>query len=387
MNCRQSHIRQAILTVFIVSYAISAQSVDAQEMIFPDRWKNAWTNTLPLYKKDTLSIRIFGDIMMHTKQIETAEINDSTYDFSSYFSLISDEIADADLAVANMEFTLAGKPYTGYPCFSAPDSFGKYLADCGFDIFLAANNHILDKGSAGASRTISRYELLEESHGIRYTGIAKDLDGLHKNTPLIILAKGIKVAIINFTYGTNLGNQAQWPKVNYMRERSLISKAIIRAKEENADLILVMPHWGTEYQLRHSKEQEDMAGWLIEQGADMIIGTHPHVVQDMVKKDNATVAYSLGNAISNMSAPNTQIGLILTVNIIREHDGDIVIPDPEIAFTWCSRPGGYNDSYTIIPIRKYIGRKDLWKGEWDYDKMITSYKRVMESTGTVENNF
>ncbi len=96
----------------------------------------------PLFRNDTLTMRIFGDIMMHTRQIETAASEDGAYDFSSYFSLLSEEISSADIVVANMEFTLAGKPYTGYPCFSAPDSFATFLAETGFDVFLAANNHI-----------------------------------------------------------------------------------------------------------------------------------------------------------------------------------------------------------------------------------------------------
>ena len=112
----------------------------------------------PLFKQDTLSICIMGDMMMHTKQIETARQKDGTYDFSSYFSLITDRIQAADIAIANMEFCLAGEPYSGYPTFSAPDNYGEYMAQCGFDIFLAANNHIFDKGAAGAERsTESRF--------------------------------------------------------------------------------------------------------------------------------------------------------------------------------------------------------------------------------------
>ena len=84
--------------------------------------------------------------MMHANQIQNAHRSGLEYDFSSYFHLLEEEIAQADIAIANMEFTLAGEPHTGYPCFSAPDSYASYLADCGFDIFLTANNHIFDKG-------------------------------------------------------------------------------------------------------------------------------------------------------------------------------------------------------------------------------------------------
>ena len=140
----------------------------------PERWTKALTHTRPIFRNDTLTICFLGDMMLHTKQIENAHRGGSEYDFSSYFFHLEDRIAEADIAVANMEFTLAGEPYTGYPAFSAPDSYAEYLADCGFDIFLCANNHIFDKGSQGASRTIEKYRELGISHGIKYCGLAAD---------------------------------------------------------------------------------------------------------------------------------------------------------------------------------------------------------------------
>ena len=112
----------------------------------------------PLYTRDTIKICFLGDVMMHGSQIENAYRGNGTYDFSSYFSLIRDSLAGADICIANMEFTTAGKPYTGYPAFSAPDCYIDYLASCGIDVLLASNNHIYDKGSEGASRTISQVQ-------------------------------------------------------------------------------------------------------------------------------------------------------------------------------------------------------------------------------------
>ena len=141
--------------------------------------------------------------MMHGKQIENTSRGDSGHDFSSFFSLIEKDIRDADIAIANMEFTLGGKPYTGYPSFSAPDGFEEYLADCGFDIFLAANNHIFDKGAAGAERTLTRYRKLQDEKKIRFTGLAGSVEELAETTPLTVRAKGMLLSFINFTYGTN----------------------------------------------------------------------------------------------------------------------------------------------------------------------------------------
>ncbi len=222
----------------------------------------------PLFRNDTLTMRIFGDIMMHTRQIETAASEDGAYDFSSYFSLLSEEISSADIVVANMEFTLAGKPYTGYPCFSAPDSFATFLAETGFDVFLAANNHIFDKGRAGAARTISIYRKLEQTHGIRFTGLAEDEDGLSGNFPLTIRRKGISVALVNFTYGTNSPLSSEWPKVNLMDDSGSLREAFRKAQE--ADFTIALPHWGTEYRLKHSESQKKTAQQLADMGADII---------------------------------------------------------------------------------------------------------------------
>ena len=307
--------------------------------------------------------------MMHSRQME--------YDYSSYFRLLEDRIKAADLAVANIEFTLAGEPYSGYPCFSAPDDFADHVADSGFDIFLAANNHILDKGSEGAERTVREFRRLEKEKGIMFTGLAEDEEARKNNYPLTLRRKGISLALVNFTYGTNLGATAHWPKTNYMGARKEISEVMSEA--EKADFTIVLPHWGNEYELKHSKAQEEMAVWLAGNGADAIIGSHPHVVQDTASIQGIPVAYSLGNAVSNMSATDTQLELMVTMRIVREGNGDLHMEPLELTWLWCSRPGGYTDTYIVIPVEEFIGRKEEWKGVWDYDKMVTTYKRITEN--------
>lgn len=356
--------------------------------MIPDRWNQPLNIVQPLFSEDTLTIRIVGDVMMHEMQIKEA-YQTGGYDFSSYFSMISDEIRGADIAVANMEFTLAGEPYSGYPCFAAPDSFATYLADCGFDIFLAANNHIFDKGTAGAERTLKIYRELSRTRGIKFTGLASDKEEHNENTPLLIRKKGIRLAFINATYGTNLGLQTHWPQTNYLSAKEKLEEAFSKAEDAYVDMTVVLPHWGTEYVLHHSQTQESTAEWMAVMGADMIIGAHPHVIQDFqiievdrgCGKEKIPVAYSLGNAVSNMSAANTQMGLMATIRIVRENDGDIRQLPLEFTYLWCSRPGGYNGSYTVLPVADFLERKDEWEGSWDYDKMIATYRRVSIETG------
>lgn len=360
-------------------------SLLAQEIVPADRWKAEFLDVLPLYRKDTLSICFLGDIMMHGKQLENASDGAGSFDFSSYFHHIEERMTEADICVANMEFPLAGEPYTGYPAFSAPDEIAEYAARCGVDIFLTANNHIYDKGAAGAERTLDVYRNMEDAYRIGFTGASSDRSELLRNHPLFRIVKGMRVAFINFTYGTNGGRREGWPKVNYLSDRQGLEDAFDRAAREEADIVVALPHWGNEYELIHSREQEEMAIWLAEKGADAIIGTHPHVPQDICTLRNGDkeiqVAYSLGNAVSNMSAANTQLEMMVTLKAVRHWNGDYEILPLEVTYLWCSRPGGYSTGYTVIPVKEFIGRRDAWNGAWDYDKMMETYRRVKLVTG------
>lgn len=325
---------------------------------------------------DTLTLCFTGDIMLHSRQME--------YDHKDFFIEIEDTFRKADLTIANLEFTLAGEPYTGYPQFSAPDSYAEHLADCGVDIFLCANNHILDKGSSGAERTLQQYRRLADSHGIHFTGAAGSQEELDETTPLVLKLGKSKIALVNFTYGTNLGYTTHWPRINYLNQRKFLAETLHKA-DSLADFTIVLPHWGEEYNLLHSENQEITANWMIENGADMIIGTHPHVIQEIEEIDGVPVAYSLGNTVSNMSAANTQLGLLLIVTLITDQEGKVISQSLEPIYIWCSRPGGYNNSYCVIPVEGKIDSRSRWIGGWEYDKMITTYERVRKTHN--ENNY
>ena len=339
---------------------------DAQDVKFEMPQAPEWE----IYVPDTVTVCFTGDIMMHSRQLE--------FDFSGYFKEVEHIFRASDITVGNMEFPLAGEPYTGYPQFSAPDSFAEHVAESGINVFLCANNHILDKGSEGAGRTLDQYRKLAESHGIRFTGAAGSQEELEDTTPLIISRKGCRIAFINFTYGTNLGSTAHWPRVNYLSHKEFLRSALQKAETE-ADFTIVLPHWGTEYRLIHSEEQEKIAEWLIENGADLIIGTHPHVVQEIGHIDNVPVAYSLGNAVSNMSAPDTQIGLTVTARLVVEMNGSLRMESLTPTYTWCSRPGGFGTGYVVVPVEAQTDKRDEWLGGWEHDKMMATYERIRKT--------
>ena len=352
----------------------------SQELDFPPRWADDFRNVMPLYRNDTVTVRFLGDIMVHQRQIEDAHQKDGTYDFSSYFKHLEDKIGNADIAVANMEFTLAGEPHTGYPAFSAPDEIADYMAECGVDVFLTANNHIYDKGTAGAERTLKMYRQLRESHGVRFTGIASDISERESNHPLIIRVGDIRLAFVNMTYMTNGGKRSGWPKVSYLDDQEDLREAFEKAKSEQVDLIIALPHWGEEYELIPSESQKTKAASLVDMGAGLIIGAHPHVIQAIEDTGGVQTAYSLGNAVSNMSARNTRLGLMLTARIVRRADGSVKVLPLEAEFLWCSLPWNFAEHYTVLPVKEFLGKKELWINKADYDNMVVTYERVKSIT-------
>ena len=325
-------------------------------------------------KEDTVEVMIIGDVMMHARQLQ--------YDHTTFLEGIRGRLLNASVSVANMEFTLAGEPYTGYPCFSAPDSYAEYVRDCGVDVFLMANNHILDKGLPGVERTLDVYEGME---GIYHTGVFRDEDAQERLYPLILAVDGIRIAFVNFTYGTNNPSREEWPKVSRMR-RDDIQDAVRRARWKGADFIVALPHWGEEYVLGHNREQEKMAQWLAESGVDAIVGAHPHVVQDstVIRTSDGRkvpVFYSVGNAVSNMSATNTRLEMAVTLRFAHRPWSVPQMLEPRVELLWCTLPGTLTDSYMTIPVREYEGRPELWKQRPDYDNMMRTLERVLSATG------
>ncbi|MCR5277343.1 MAG: CapA family protein [Bacteroidales bacterium] len=326
-----------------------------------------------LPEQDTVSMVIIGDVMMHARQLQ--------YNHREFLRLVAPRLQEADLAVANMEFPMAGPPYTGYPSFSTPDEYAAYLADCGVDVFLLGNNHVLDREAAGLRRTLRVYDELQQTRGTRYTGAAADPEALKKNHPLVIFRRGMRIALVNFTYGTNNGGVPDWPHINLMH-RDEVRTAIEEARAAGADFVVALPHWGEEYQLRHSRSQEEWARWLVSCGVDAIVGSHPHVVQDSTHINGVPVFYSLGNAVSNMSARNTQLELAVTLRFVRNNrTREVRLLEPEAEWMWCSLPGHFSDNYTTLFIEEWTGRRSDWSIPKDYDNMLETLRRVSAATG------
>ena len=252
----------------------------------------------------TARIKFFGDTMAHFEQVQYAfNYGGGDYDFSNQFSYISDYVKDADLSITNYETTTnPNREYAGYPAFNTPGVYLKNIKDAGFDVVTTANNHTLDTDEEGVFTTIDAIE----NAGLDYVGTHKD-DGeriLYKDV------NGIKVAILSYTYGCNgkvdlLTVRDEVDYVNYIHD-DLIKKDIKEAKDNGADFVIVYPHWEVEYESYPIKESVERGHKMIDWGADLVIGNHPHVVQPVEKYTaddgrEGLIAYALGNFVSMQS--------------------------------------------------------------------------------------
>lgn len=322
---------------------------------------------------DTVSVLFMGDIMQHSPQLRSAHIAGTdtlaavSYDYSSYFHHVQPFIDEADFTVANMEFCLGGPPYTGYPAFSAPESLPAEAARAGIDLFLCANNHICDRGRKGLDSTFVKYGRI----GIPFTGIYRDSISETSENPFITEIRGVRIAFINFTYGTN-GIRIPEPYIVNGMEPEKIKAAIKRAEDAGADIIIALPHWGEEYSTKASEKQKEWAGFLIGSGVDAVIGSHPHVVQEA----GLPVIYSLGNFISNMSRRDTRLGLMYRLDIAVTSFGWSFLAGGEAIPVWCARAGEFEVEYTVLPIKEYLEREDEFRNKYIYQNMKDTYNRL-----------
>ena len=309
----------------------------------------------------TASVIAVGDIMVHQTQfVQAYDANKKHYDFAPSFKSIMPYLQASDLTVGNLETTLAGpeRGFSAFPRFNSPDELAKALRQAGFDLLCTANNHSMDSGEKGVSRTL---EVIKGT-GMKAFGTAPSQG--ERDTPLLIEANGINLAFLAYTYGTNgIPLPAGREYMVNLIDKDLMHNDIQRAYQAGADLIIVYMHWGWEYRTETSPEQKDLAHFLAEAGAHIIIGSHPHVIQPMEyisvedehgNKHRAFVAYSLGNFISNqhkipgaIPTHEVQYGMLLRLHLKRDTPGQAAyLDDVDYILTWVDRARRHR----IIPL-------------------------------------
>jgi hypothetical protein len=209
----------------------------------------------PLRAAETrVHLMFVGDVMGHDAQIASARTADGSHDYRHNYLYIKPILDHADLAVANLEVTLAGEPYKGYPRFSSPDALADALEEAGFDLLLTANNHACDRNEEGLLRTL---RTLDERN-IPHTGTFASPEERELTYPRIVDVKGVRLAFLNATYGTNMLKVSTPPSVNYLDEKQLEAD-VAKARAAKADFILAALHWGVEYERGAHPSQKQLA--------------------------------------------------------------------------------------------------------------------------------
>ncbi len=292
-----------------------------------------------------------GDIMAHQKQIDCHKFG-SVYDFADDYKYICNIISAADIAIANLETPMTGEPpYTGFPHFNAPDSMADALKAAGFDVLAAANNHTRDQLDDGIRRT-NAYLC---SKGFTVIGTTAKDNGLKY---ALVEKNGIDIGFANFARSSNRGYPEETEAIfnclkrkdGYDEGYAAMEREIRSLLGQGADFIVVFMHWGSEYQTKNSTAQENMAHRIADSGADLIIGAHPHVLQNVAEyKSSVTgkatlIYYSLGNFVSNQpysygpGRGHCETGALALLKLKRNDSGNVVI-----------NAAGYLTTYVLKP--------------------------------------
>ncbi len=340
------------------------------------------------FQSQEVSFLFMGDIMGHGPQIRSAYQNsEKKYNYDKVFEPLEDIISSVDFAVANLEVTLAGPPYMGYPQFSSPDELAEACKNNGVDVLVTANNHSCDRKNSGVIRTV---EVLD-SFKILHTGTFKDEKKRDQENLLILSKKGIKVGLLNYTYGTN-GIPFSTPAYVNMLDSSLIKQDVINARKKKLDKLIVFVHWGYEYRDFPNSYQKKFNTFFNEIGVDVVIGSHPHVLQPMIynienNKEFLTV-FSLGNFVSNQRESRKDGGAMFRLSFEKK-GGKVYISRKEYVLTWVHKfmdDGKYQ--YQILPCAKAKYNERYFSEKNDFQKMnlflVNSRKHLNNNNKSVE---
>ncbi len=331
---------------------------------------------------DSLHIMFVGDIMSHGPQLKAAYHPDNqSYDYSENFKYVRNIFQQADFVAGNLETTLGVKPYSGYPQFSAPPALARACRDAGINVLMTANNHSCDKGLRGIVKTLDVLDSLQISH----TGTYRNANERQKLRALILKKNNIKLALLNYSYGTN-GIPVPAPARVNLIDTTAIKQDIQVARLQQPDGIIVFLHWGEQYRNHPNQSQKKLVDFLHRQGVNWIIGSHPHVIQDVerehdyVNKNIHLTAYSLGNFISNQRKFPRDGSIILGLTFSKNPTTEILkLSGYQIIPIWVykySKNGKRH--YEILPVEDFLFRPDYFVKNTDYQKMMQYYKHYMD---------
>ena len=354
--------------------------------------------------EEETSVRIManGDLLYHDIIYISAKKSDGSYDFHENFEYVKPWLKQADLVLGDFEGTVNKDHYlAGYPLFNAPGEVMDAIKDAGYQVLDLAHNHILDSQIEGVVSTADAIEKAGMTPIGVYTHEPRD------KAPIVIKeVKGIKVALLAYSYGFN-GIEQSISQEDYNRYLSDLDedkmKAEIERAEKEADITVIMPQMGVEYQIEPTEEQKKLYHKMIDWGADIIFGGHPHVVEpaETVEKDGdkKLIIYSMGNFISNQrietmqdveNAKWTERGVLMDVTI-KKKSGKTTIETAKAHPSWVSRTpkGGYSpEGYPLYLYQTYIledfiegGKYRSQLDEATKERVDIAYKEMNEHVG------
>ena len=317
-------------------------------------------------KKNSLSLVMVGDVLIHEAVFKDALTSDGTYDFNSMFEYVKPILDGYDLKYCNQESIIGGKSLgiSGYPNFNSPDEIGDTVVDLGFNLVGLANNHAFDKGESAINYSVNYWKKYDDV--ITAGSYLSDAD---RNDLKIYEKNGIKYAFLAYTTSLN-GNKLSKDYLVNLYDKDKVKIDI--EKVSSADLIIVAMHWGNEYTNTPTNSQKEIAEYLANLGVDLIIGTHPHVVQPITYIGDTLVIYSLGNFISNQLVIdiNPAIGLLVGLDVIKEDDRiKFDIKNKELIFSYSDN----SKNFKVIPFSKMD------------DKYLNNFKEIEEEYMNIVN--
>lgn len=341
-------------------------------------------------KEKQVTISIVGDIMIHSLQLTTAYKNTcDCYEFDPVFKNINTFLWMSDITIGNLETTLPGdkKLFAGYPQFGAPNELADTLKNSGFDILTTSNNHCVDTGRTGMDNTIK----VLDTKGFHHLGTYISPEEYEKNRLLKIEKNGLKLIFLSYTYGTN-GIAVPKGKVVNIIDKQLIADDIALAKKQNPDFVIVYFHFGTEYARLPDKFQQDIVNHTFQEGADIILGGHPHVLQPyevgLVKdkygvEKERLVIYSLGNFVSGQFKRYTNGGIIFNFTLAKKEKSgkpEYLIKDVSYLPVFVYVSNDKNGSqYNVLPVEKYLSNdREPKLTPQAYQLMVEFYNDTVE---------
>lgn len=347
-----------IIAVFVVcGFAVSGHITKNFDSEMPTAQTTAETTTEPSTSAmSKVTLVAVGDNLIHNTLIDAGEQDDGTLDYTSFYTNIKNDISSADIAIINQETMLGGSEfdYAGYPCFNTPWEVGDAAIDAGFDIFTCATNHSLDVGFAGIEQECKYFDSHPEVVHVGTNDTEEDY-----NTIVYYEKNNIKFAILNYTYGTNgitIPQSKPWC-VNMMDKDKIT--ADVNTAQQNADVVIAFPHWGTENSTSVSEYQKEYVQLFSDLGVDIVIGTHPHVLQTVEWVENEQtgkkmlVYYSLGNFISHQTSLNQLCGGMAQITVEKKGE-EISITSAKLTPVVCwykSSSGRF--SFSVYKLSEY----------------------------------